>query len=157
MRVGIGYDLHTFAKDRDLILGGIKIPYKFGLLGHSDADVLIHGIIDALLGAMGESDIGTHFPDTDNSYKNISSVILLEKTLEILNKNNYKIINIDTNIICQKPKLMPYITQIRQNLAKILKIDEKQISVKAKTNEKVDAIGEGKAISVQCVCLIEEK
>ena len=108
MRIGTGYDLHRLVDDRELILGGVKIPYEKGLFGHSDADVLIHAIIDSLLGAMGEKDIGTHFPDTDVSFKNISSVLLLQKTMQIMQNNGYKIVNIDTNIICQKPKLMPF-------------------------------------------------
>lgn len=156
MRVGIGYDLHILKSGRDLILGGVKIPYDFGLLGHSDADVLIHAIIDSILGAMGESDIGSHFPDTDINFKDIKSTVLLEKTVEIMEKNGYKIINLDTNIICQKPKLMKYIPQMKSILAPILKTQEENISIKAKTNENVDATGEGKAISAQSVCLIEK-
>lgn len=156
MRVGIGYDLHVLEKGRDLILGSVNIPYEMGLLGHSDADVLIHSIIDAILGAMGESDIGSHFPDTDNKFKDIKSTILLEKTIEIMKQNGYKIVNVDSNIICQKPKLMAYIPLMKKVLAPILEISEKELSIKAKTNEKVDATGEGRAISAQCVCLIEK-
>ncbi len=156
MRIGIGYDLHKLVEGRDLILGGVKIPYEKGLLGHSDADVLIHAIIDSILGAMGERDIGVHFPDDNISFKDISSVVLLIKTMSILEDNGYKIVNIDSNIICQKPKLMPYIEQMRQKLAPILNISQRDISIKAKTNEGVDSVGQGEAICVQCVCLIEK-
>lgn len=156
MRIGIGYDLHKLVEGRALILGGVKIPYEKGLLGHSDADVLIHAIIDSLLGAMGEKDIGTHFPDTDESFKNISSVLLLQKTMQIMQNNGYKIVNVDSNIICQKPKLMPYIDKMKEKLAPLLNIYESALSIKAKTNEGVDAIGKGEAIAAQCVCLIEK-
>ena len=156
MRIGTGYDLHRLVDDRELILGGVKIPYEKGLFGHSDADVLIHAIIDSLLGAMGEKDIGTHFPDTDVSFKNISSVLLLQKTMQIMQNNGYKIVNVDSNIICQKPKLMPYIDKMKEKLAPLLNIDESALSIKAKTNEGVDATGLGEAIAAQCVCLIEK-
>lgn len=156
MRIGTGYDLHRLVDDRELILGGVKIPYEKGLFGHSDADVLIHAIIDSLLGAMGEKDIGTHFPDTDVSFKNISSVLLLQKTMQIMQNNGYKIVNIDTNIICQKPKLMPFIDKMKENLAPLLNIDESALSIKAKTNEGADSTGLGEAIAAQCVCLIEK-
>lgn len=156
MRVGTGYDLHRLVDGRELILGGVKIPYEKGLLGHSDADVLIHAIIDSLLGAMGEKDIGTHFPDTDESFKNISSTLLLQKTMQIVQNNGYKIVNVDSNIICQKPKLMPYIDKMKEKLAPLLNIDESALSIKAKTNEGVDATGLGEAIAAQCVCLIEK-
>ena len=156
MRIGTGYDLHRLVDDRELILGGVKIPYEKGLFGHSDADVLIHAIIDSLLGAMGEKDIGTHFPDTDESFKNISSTLLLQKTMQIVQNNGYKIVNVDSNIICQKPKLMPYIDKMKEKLAPLLNIDESALSIKAKTNEGVDATGLGEAIAAQCVCLIEK-
>ena len=156
MRIGTGYDLHKLVEGRALILGGVKIPYEKGLLGHSDADVLIHAIIDSLLGAMGEKDIGTHFPDTDESFKNISSALLLQKTMQIMQNNGYKIVNVDSNIICQKPKLMPYIDKMKEKLAPLLNIDESALSIKAKTNEGVDATGMGEAIAAQCVCLIEK-
>ncbi len=156
MRIGTGYDLHKLIQGRELILGGVKIPYDKGLLGHSDADVLVHAIIDSLLGAMGEKDIGTHFPDTDDSFKDISSILLLQKTMQIMQNNGYKIVNIDSNIICQKPKLMPYIDKMKERLAPLLNIDESMLSIKAKTNEGVDATGLGEAISAQCICLIEK-
>lgn len=157
MKIGTGYDIHKLEKERKLIIGGVLIPFELGLLGHSDADVLVHSIIDCLLGAMGEYDIGHHFPDNDEKYKNINSLELLKKTKELLNKNNYKIINIDSNIICQKPKLMPYIDLMRKNIADCLDISINLISIKAKTNENMDAVGNLKAISANAVCLIDEK
>ena len=155
MRIGTGYDLHRMSEGRAFILGGVKIPYEKGLLGHSDADVLIHAIIDSILGAMGEKDIGTHFPDTDVSFKNINSALLLQKTMQIMENNGYKIVNIDSNIICEKPKLMPYIDKMKENLAPLLNIDESDISIKAKTNEKLDSMGEGQSISTQAIVLVD--
>ena len=156
MRIGIGYDLHRLVEGRALILGGVKIPYEKGLMGHSDADVLVHAIIDALLGAMGEKDIGTHFPDSDMSFKDISSMVLLQKTMQIMENNGYKIVNIDSNIICQKPKLMPYIDKMKEKLAPLLNLDIMSLSIKAKTNEGQDSVGEGNSIASQCACLIEK-
>lgn len=156
MRIGIGYDIHKLVEGRDLILGGIKIPYEKGLFGHSDADVLIHAIIDSILGAMGKKDIGTHFPDNSDSFKDISSMLLLHKTIQIMKDNGYKIVNVDTNIIAQKPKLMPYIDLMVQKLAPALQINETELSIKAKTNEKMDSTGQGEAIIAQCVCLLEK-
>ena len=155
-RIGIGYDIHKLIENRDLIIGGVKIPYEKGLKGHSDADVLVHAIIDALLGAMGEKDIGTHFPDSDMSFKDISSMVLLQKTMQIMENNGYKIVNIDSNIICQKPKLMPYIDKMKEKLAPLLNLDIMSLSIKAKTNEGQDSVGEGNSIASQCVCLIEK-
>ena len=156
MRIGIGYDIHKLVSDRDLILGGVKIPYELGLSGHSDADVLIHAIIDSIFGAVAIRDIGYHFPDTDEKYKNADSLKLLTKTIEILKNEGYKIVNIDSNIICQKPKLSNYIDLMRKNIADTCNIKLNQISIKAKTNEKQDSIGENKAISAQAVVLVEE-
>ena len=153
MRIGTGYDIHRLVEGRDLILGGIKIPYEKGLLGHSDADVLIHSIIDAILGALALGDIGRHFPDTDEKYKDIDSAILLKKTKELIEE--HKIINIDSNIICQKPKLAPYINQMRENIANILDINANQISIKAKTNESMDSAGQSAAIVASAVVLID--
>ena len=153
MRIGTGYDIHRLVEGRDLILGGIKIPYEKGLLGHSDADVLIHSIIDAILGALALGDIGRHFPDTDEKYKDIDSAILLKKTKELIEE--HKIINIDSNIICQKPKLAPYINQMRENIANILDINANQISIKAKTNESMDSTGQSAAIVASAVVLID--
>lgn len=151
-RVGTGYDIHKLIEGRKLILGGIEIPYEKGLLGHSDADVLIHAIIDAMLGALKLDDIGALFPDTDKKYKDISSVILLEKVYKLIREKGYKIGNIDSNIIAQAPKLRPYIEQIRNNLSKILETED--ISVKAKTNEYFDAVGEMKAIEANAIILL---
>ena len=156
MRIGIGYDIHQLVKNRDLILGGVKIPYELGLLGHSDADVLIHAIIDSMLGALAIRDIGYHFPDTDEQYKNADSLKLLAETKKIIQNEGYKINNIDSNIICQKPKLMNYIEQMRENIANVLKLELNQVSIKAKTNEKMDATGNGIAIIANAVCLLEK-
>ncbi len=153
-RIGTGYDIHRLEEDRDLIIGGVKIPHEKGLFGHSDADVLIHAIIDAMLGALALSDIGTHFPDDSVEFKNISSLILLEKARGLISKKGYNINNIDSNIIAQTPKMMPYIPAMRTILAKTLKIEEEQISIKAKTNEKMDAVGEGRAIEANAVVLL---
>lgn len=153
-RIGIGYDIHQLSKNRDLIIGGIKIPHEKGLLGHSDADVLIHSIIDAILGALALSDIGTVFPDNKTEFKDISSIILLEKVYKLILEKGYEINNIDSNIIAQAPKMMPYIPQMKKKLAQILKIDEELISIKAKTNEKMDAVGELRAIEANAVILL---
>ena len=151
-RVGIGYDIHRLTEGRKLILGGVEIPYEKGLLGHSDADVLIHAIIDGMLGAIGLEDIGTLFPDTDPKYKDISSLILLNEVYNLVKSKGYKISNIDSNIIVQEPKLRPYIDKIRQSLSDVLKTND--ISVKAKTNEKMDAVGELKAIEANAVVML---
>lgn len=155
-RIGTGYDIHQLAQGRSLIIGGIQIPNDKGLLGHSDADVLIHAIIDALLGALALSDIGTLFPDTDPKYKNADSKILLENVYHLVSEKGYQIINIDSNIIAQKPKMMPYIPKMREVLSKILNIDLSQISVKAKTNEKMDSVGLEKAIEAHACVLLEK-
>lgn len=156
MRIGIGYDIHKLVENRDLILGGVKIPYEFGLLGHSDADVLIHAIIDSMLGALALRDIGYHFPDTDERFKGADSLVLLKETLKLIQNKGYKIINIDSNIICQKPKLMNYIDEMRKNISKVLDIELNQISIKAKTNEKMDSIGNGAAIVANAVVLLNK-
>ena len=153
-RIGSGYDIHRLEENRELIIGGVKIPFEKGLLGHSDADVLIHAIIDAMLGALALPDIGTLFPDTDPQYKDVSSMILLKKVYEMVKGKNYEIGNIDSNIIAQLPKMMPYIPQMEKNIAKTLEIDENLISIKAKTKEKVDATGEGRAIEANAAILL---
>ena len=155
MRVGIGYDVHKFEEGRKLIIGGVDILYERGLAGHSDADVLIHAIIDAICGALCIGDIGSLFPDTDNAYKDIDSMILLGKLREKLKENNYKIGNIDSIIVAQEPKMRPYIDQMRQNIAKVLEISEKDVSVKATTTEKLGFEGRKEGISSQAVVLIE--
>lgn len=155
MRVGMGYDVHKLVEGRKLILGGVDIPYEKGLLGHSDADVLVHAIMDALLGAAALGDIGKHFPDTDDAYKGADSMVLLEKVGELLDKENYLIGNIDATVIAQRPKLMPYISQMRENIAKRLGIDINQVNVKATTEEGLGFTGDGSGISSQAICLLE--
>lgn len=157
MRVGISYDVHKLVEDRDLIIGGIKIPYEKGLLGHSDADVLTHAIMDAILGAIGEGDIGKHFPDTDPLYKGASSLKLLEHVGEILYKSGYKVGNIDSTIIAQRPKMSPYIEQMREKIAKILNIDKGQINIKATTEEGLGFTGTGEGISSQAIALVKKR
>lgn len=155
-RIGIGYDIHKLVEGRDLIIGGIKIPYEKGLLGHSDADVLIHAIIDALLGALAMDDIGTLFPDTDDKFKNANSVELLKKVYEMVQAQGYWISNLDTNIIAQAPKMMPYIPNMKQVLGQVLALDDSDISIKAKTKENLDAVGEKLAIESQAVVMLEK-
>ena len=154
MRIGMGYDVHKLVEERDLILGGVKIPYEFGLLGHSDADVLLHAIMDALLGASALGDIGKHFPDTDPKYKGISSIELLKHVGSLLTNHNYKIGNIDATIIAQKPKMAPHIPTMRENIASALNITLDQINVKATTEEGLGFTGEGLGISSQAICLL---
>ena len=154
MRIGMGYDVHKLVENRDLILGGVNIPYELGLLGHSDADVLLHAIMDALLGAAALGDIGKHFPDTDPKYKGISSINLLKEVGKLLKDNNFKIGNIDSTIIAQRPKMAPYIQQMRENIAEALNIELNQINVKATTEEGLGFTGEGKGISSQSICLL---
>lgn len=155
MRIGHGYDVHRLVKDRKLIIGGVEIPFELGLLGHSDADVLLHAICDALLGAAALGDIGKHFPDNDNAYKGIDSKILLEKTVELISQKGYKISNIDSTIIAQKPKLAEYIPQMRGIIAKLCNIDEDCVNVKATTEEKLGFTGALEGISAHAVCIIE--
>ena len=157
MRIGFGFDVHAFADQRALILGGVKIPYDRGLLGHSDADVLVHSIMDALLGAMALGDIGQHFPDTDPAYKDINSLVLLDKVIALLEKHAYRIGNIDCVISAQEPKLAPYIPKMKEILSKHLKISTGQISIKATTTERLDYEGRKEGITSQCVCLIESR
>lgn len=154
-RIGIGYDIHKLVEGRGLILGGVKITHEKGLLGHSDADVLIHAIIDALLGALALDDIGTLFPDTDPKYKDIDSTILLKHVYELIQSKGYKIVNIDSNIIAQAPKMMPYIPKMKEVLCKILNTNPDDFSIKAKTKEKLDAVGQKLAIESNAVVLLE--
>lgn len=155
-KIGLGYDIHRLVENRDLIIGGIKIPYEKGLLGHSDADVLIHAIIDALLGAANLADIGTLFPDTDPKYKDANSIMLLKNVIELVKEKGYKINNIDSNIIAQAPKMMPHIPEMKTTLAKAMDIDIESISIKAKTKEKLDSVGEKLAIETNAVVLLEK-
>lgn len=153
-RIGQGFDLHKLVEERKLIIGGIEIEHSKGLLGHSDADVLIHSIIDALFGALALGDIGTHFPDNDPKYKNIDSTLLLKEAVSIVRDNGYKINNIDNTILAQEPKMKPYIPLMQKKLAEILEINENQISIKAKTMEEQDSVGERKSIASQSVVLL---
>lgn len=153
MRIGFGYDIHRLVKNRELILGGVKIENPLGLLGHSDADVLTHSIIDSLLGAFALKDIGIYFPDTDDTFKDASSLFLLKQTLQIIPG---KVINIDTTIVAESPKMAPYIPSMRKNIAEAIGIDVFNISIKATTNEGLDSIGKNEAIACYCVSLCEE-
>lgn len=154
MRVGIGYDVHKLVDERELIIGGVNIPYEKGLLGHSDADVLIHAIMDSILGALALGDIGKHFPDNDAQYKDISSLILLERVYNIMKEAKYKIGNIDATIIAQKPKMASYIGEMRENISKVLKTPIENINIKATTTEKLGFEGRGEGISAQSICLL---
>ena len=154
MRVGTGYDVHRLVEERKLILGGVSIPFEKGLLGHSDADVIVHAIIDALLGAAALGDIGQHFPDTDPAYEGCSSIELLRQVGAILEDHKYVVENIDSTIIAQKPKLMPYLTQMRENVAEALGLSIDQVSIKATTEEKLGFTGSGEGISAQAICCL---
>lgn len=157
IRVGTGYDVHILTENRKLILGGVDIPYERGLLGHSDADVLVHAIMDSLLGALSLGDIGKLFPDSKEEFEGISSMLLLERVYEEIKKRNYRVNNIDSTIVCQKPKLAPYIDIMRENISRVLNVDINSVSVKATTTEKLGFEGEEKGISSQAVCtLIKE-
>jgi 2-C-methyl-D-erythritol 2,4-cyclodiphosphate synthase len=154
LRIGHGFDVHRFSKRRKLVLGGVKIPYTMGLIGHSDADVLLHALINALLGAIGEGDIGTHFPEGDPTYKNIASTKLLDKTLTLMRRKQFKLINADVTLIAQQPKLSPYYTKMRTAIAAQMKVHETQINIKAATTEKLGWVGEGKGIAAMVVVLL---
>lgn len=154
MRIGHGFDVHKLVEDRKLIIGGVDIPHEKGLLGHSDADVLVHAIMDSILGAMAEGDIGKHFPDTDNQYKDISSLELLKRVYELMNKNGYSIGNIDATIVAQEPKLAPHIDKMRANIAQVLKMDIGSLNVKATTTEWLGFEGRKEGISAHSLCLL---
>lgn len=156
MRIGHGYDVHRLVEGRDLILLGEKIEFERGLLGHSDADVALHALCDAMLGAAALGDIGRHFPDTDMKYKGISSMILTEEVRELVKKAGYKLINADITIVCQRPKLSPHIEKMRKNVADVLEVSVEQINVKATTTEKLGFEGEGEGISTTAVVLLEK-
>ena len=155
MRVGLGYDVHKLVEGRDLIIGGVQIPYEKGLLGHSDADVLLHAIMDALLGAAALGDIGKHFPDTDPKYKGISSIKLLEYVRELIDDELYVVGNIDATIIAQRPKMAPYIEQMKKNVADALAIEVSQVNIKATTEEGLGFTGSGEGISAQAIASLE--
>jgi len=154
MRIGFGYDVHQLCEKRDFILGGEKIEFEKGLLGHSDADVLVHAVMDALLGAAALGDIGKHFPDTDEKYKGISSIKLLSYVGKLLSDNGYTVGNIDSQVVCQRPKLLPYMEKMRKNIADTLNIDINCVSVKATTEEKMGFTGSGDGVKAYAVCLL---
>lgn len=156
-KIGLGYDIHKLVEGRDLIIGGIKLDYDKGLLGHSDADVLVHAIIDGMLGALALSDIGTLFPDTSEEFKNADSIELLKKVCELVSQKGYVINNIDSNIIAQAPKMMDYIPLMKENLAQALGVEPELVSIKAKTNEKMDAVGRGEAIVANAVLMLRKE
>ena len=155
MRIGMGYDVHRLEENRDLIIGGVKIDYEKGLLGHSDADVLTHAIMDSILGAAGLGDIGLHFPDSSGEFKDISSIILLERVRDLIKNEGYEIGNIDATIIAQAPKMRPFIDEMRQNIANALQIDFKDINIKATTEEHLGFTGRGEGISSEAICLLK--
>ena len=157
MRIGQSQDIHKLVEGRELIIGGVKIPYEKGLLGHSDADVLLHAIIESIIGAMGLRDIGTHFSDKDSKYEGISSLLLLDETYKMMIENGYELVNLDSLIVIEKPKMAPYIEQMRNNIAEHLRCDVKQINVKATCAEGLGFVGKGEGALAQCVCLIKEK
>lgn len=155
MRIGHGYDVHRLTKDRRLVIGGVEIPYEKGLLGHSDADVLTHAVMDALLGAAALGDIGAMFPDTDEAYRGADSIELLQAVTRVLQQNNYRIVNIDGTVIAQAPKLKPFVVQMRKNIAAACKLTTEQVNVKATTEEQLGFTGSGEGIAAHAVCLIE--
>jgi 2-C-methyl-D-erythritol 2,4-cyclodiphosphate synthase len=154
MRVGIGYDIHALGTGRKLILGGLEISHTQGLIGHSDADALVHAVCDALLGAMGEGDLGRHYPSSDPRYKDISSLKLLEDVSEMLRKKGFRLVNLDTVIIAQAPRLAPHVDAMRARIAKVLNVESTQVNVKVKSGEGLDAVGREEAIAAQAICMI---
>ncbi|MBE6795282.1 MAG: 2-C-methyl-D-erythritol 2,4-cyclodiphosphate synthase [Ruminococcaceae bacterium] len=156
MRIGHGYDVHAFSENRKCIIGGVEIPCEKGLLGHSDADVLLHAISDSLLGAAALGDIGKHFPDTDEKYKGADSLVLLARVCELLREKGYRVVNIDATIIAQMPKMAPHIPRMRENIASVLGVDVDCVNVKATTEEKLGFTGRKEGISAHCVALIEQ-
>jgi 2-C-methyl-D-erythritol 2,4-cyclodiphosphate synthase len=154
LRIGHGFDVHRFTRRRKLILGGVEIPHDMGLLGHSDADVLLHALINALLGALGEGDIGNHFPDSDPKYKNIASTKLLDKILTLMRQSGFKLINADITLVAQRPKLAPYCARMRRNVAARMKVRENRINIKAATTERLGWAGEGKGMAATAVVLL---
>lgn len=157
IRIGHGYDVHRLTEGRRLILGGVCIPYEKGLLGHSDADVLVHAVMDSMLGALALGDIGKHFPDSSPEYEGADSIVLLKKVSEIISGKGYSVGNIDSTIICQSPKLASYIEQMRENIASALCCDTSQVSVKATTEEKLGFTGSGEGIAAHAVCILQKK
>ena len=157
MRIGNGYDVHRLVEGRKLILGGVEVPYVKGLLGHSDADVLLHALSDAILGAIGEGDIGRHFPDTDPTYKGADSIKLLEHVMSLADAKGYRIGNVDTTVVAQRPKLAPFIQQMKANIAKALSTEDDRVNVKATTTEELGFAGRGEGIASYAVALLEKK
>jgi 2-C-methyl-D-erythritol 2,4-cyclodiphosphate synthase len=153
-RVGHGFDVHRFRRGRKLILGGVEIPYRMGLAGHSDADVVCHAVINALLGAMSEGDIGMHFPDTDPRYKGIASTKMLEKVLRMMRQRRFRLVNVDVTLVAQQPKLAPYYTAMRKNMARQFRVEENKVSIKATTTEKLGWAGQGKGMAATAVVLL---
>ena len=156
MRIGIGYDIHPLTSGRKLILGGVEIAHSKGLAGHSDADALLHAICDALLGAMGEGDLGRHYPSSDPKYKDLTSVAFLKDVSGILKRQGFRLVNLDTVIIAQAPKLAPYVDQMAEHIATVLGVDRRSVNVKVKSGEGLDAVGREEAIATQAMCLIEQ-
>lgn len=154
MRVGIGYDIHRLVSGRKLILGGVEVPHDRGLEGHSDADVLCHAICDALIGACGQGDIGRHFPDTDPAYRNISGLILLERVVDILGDQGFEVVNVDSTVMAERPRLSRFIAEMRGNIAEALNVHPGQVNIKAGTNEGLDSLGRGEGIACQAIALI---
>lgn len=157
LRIGNGYDVHRLVEGRKLILGGVEIPHLKGVLGHSDGDVLVHAIMDALLGSLALGDIGQHFPDTSNEYKDIDSMILLERVFNLIKEKGYRVVNLDCVIVAQKPKLKPYLEEMRQKISKVLETQISNISVKATTEEKLGFTGNEEGIKSYCIVLLEKK
>ena len=157
MRIGHGYDVHRLVENRDLILGGVKIPFEKGLLGHSDADVLVHAIAESILGALALGDLGTHFPDTDPRYKGISSLKLLAHTVDLAAHTGYRLVNLDATILAERPKMAPHIPAMRENIARVLSCDVSQVSIKATRGEKLGFVGRQEGIAAVCVCLLEDR
>ncbi len=156
MRVGLGYDVHKLVENRKLILGGVEIPHEKGLLGHSDADVLVHSIMDALLGAMGKGDIGKHFPDSDDAYKDISSLKLLEKVMELVNRD-YVVVNIDNIIMAERPRIAPHIDEMKKILSRVMMVEEDRINIKGTTTEKLGFVGREEGIASESIVLLDNK
>ena len=156
IRIGNGYDVHILTEGRKLVLGGIEVPHTKGVLGHSDGDVLVHAVMDAMLGALALGDIGQHFPDTDMKYENIDSTILLKRVRELVAERGYRVINLDSIIVLQKPKIKPYIEAMRKKIAEVLEIDIEQVSVKATTEEKLGFTGDESGVKSYCVVLLEK-
>lgn len=156
-RIGQGFDVHQLVEGRPLIIGGVRIPYEKGLLGHSDADVLLHAVADACLGAIGAGDIGKHFPDTDERYKDADSALLLKQVWELVKHQGYKLVNLDCTVIAQKPKMAPHIEQMKENIAKLLEGESSQVNIKATTTEKLGFTGRGEGIAAQAVVLLQKQ